>query len=77
MNKMVVLLTWLLLPPPCALAPPALSTPHQHLNLLVGAVLPPTRSALGPGVAAAIDHWQDLVLRTTTNLEAATTSSRL
>ena len=78
---MVVLLTWLLLPPPCALAPPALSTPHHHqLNLrdlLVGAVLPPTRSALGPGVAAAIDHWQDLVLRTTTNLEAATTSSRL
>ena len=78
---MVVLLTWLLLPPPCALAPPALSTPHHQLlnlrDLLVGAVLPPTRSALGPGVAAAIDHWQDLVLRTTTNLEAATTSSRL
>ena len=74
---MVVLLTWLLLPPPCTLAPLALSTPHHHLNLLVGAVLPPTRSALGPGVAAAIDHWQDLVLRTTTNLEAATTSSRL
>ena len=80
MNKMVVLLTLLLLPPPCALAPPALSTPHHHVNLrdlLVGAVLPPTRSALGPGVAAAIDHWQDLVLRTNTNLEAATTSSRL
>ena len=76
---MVVLLTWLLLPPPCALAPPALSTPHHHLNLrdlLVGAVLPPL-VLVGPGVAAAIDHWQDLVLRTTTNLEAATTSSRL
>ena len=58
---MIVLLTWLLLPPPCALDPPALSTPHHHLDLrdfLVGAVLPPTRSALGPGVAAAIDpHW--------------------
>ena len=63
-----------------ALASPALSTPHHHhldlYDLLVGAVLPPL-VLVGPGVAAAIDHWQDLVLRTTNNLEAATTSNRL